>query len=451
MASFDPYAEHAPVRLAPAREDLWRRVPEHLWRRFPEVVPPEMLRSDSLVVAFGFKCNLACSFCLIEDMLDERSGTSLDAFRAFAADAEAMQGIDRIIFSGGEATLERDLAEYVAVARSTPGIRHVRVQTNGTRLKSRDYLRSLIDAGIDEFFVSMHAHDEPTCETVTRRKNSFRDIVAGLENVAASGATLLTNTVMVQQNHAHLSRIVEVVAPLRPARMEFWNLWPRIDHADERGHLVPVSTLAPRLHDALATCGRLEVPASVKWFPACLLGEYRPLLDNSQPTALIDLDYWATTPPHACLFEGVCSEAQSRWHCVGLSHSYVNRFGWEEETLVPLRTSQAGPSGHARPVVGVPVAELRTLALEPGVAFGPFRLEGATREGATLRLHFRSTDGAPFFVELLPRTAREPAFRRTASFDVRHGPSPGLDVVPALEALVAHLARHDRGPPATPA
>ena len=46
---------------------------------------------------------------MIEDMLDAKHGASLEAFRRFVADPEAMRGIRRIIFSGGEATLENEL------------------------------------------------------------------------------------------------------------------------------------------------------------------------------------------------------------------------------------------------------------------------------------------------------------------------------------------------------
>ena len=104
----------------------------------PRSVPPaERWAESSVLVAFAFHCNLACTFCMVEDVLQAYDGTTLESFRRFAERECALRGVRRIVFSGGEVTLARDLAEYIRFARSLPGIEHVRLQTNGTRLADR--------------------------------------------------------------------------------------------------------------------------------------------------------------------------------------------------------------------------------------------------------------------------------------------------------------------------
>lgn len=415
-------------------------IPERLRIAFPNVVPRERLRSDGLLVAFGFRCNLACSFCMVEDLLDHRQGASLEAFRAFAADADAMSGIKRVILSGGEATLEPELLDYVRIARATPGVEHVRIQTNGTRLKSRAFIDSLIDAGVDEFFVSVHAHDEPTAELITRRKNSFKDIVGGLESIAASSAALLTNTVMVSQNHQHLADIVALVAPFKPRAMEFWNLWPRIDPGDSRGHMVPLAELTPRLFEAFDACDRRSVPSVVKWYPRCLLGRFAERLDSSQPTALIDDDYWDSVPAYGCLFEAVCRHSAGTGQCSGLSHAYVHRHGWEERLLQPEivegRPLATPKDGHR----AVKPEWLSSLGLALGQGPEGFRLESAELVGDAVRLVFRTPDARALFrLELLERNDERPCFARTRRFDLRHGPIPTAHEAGARRGLEAFV------------
>src|SRR4051812_35525126 len=96
--------------------------------RGPALAPAEPWWNQSFMVTFAFKCNLACTFCMVEDALEVFAGTSVESFRRFAEDPRALGGATRIIFSGGEVTLAKDLLEYVAIARSLPSIEHVRIQ-----------------------------------------------------------------------------------------------------------------------------------------------------------------------------------------------------------------------------------------------------------------------------------------------------------------------------------
>lgn len=293
--------------------------------------PPEQLRS--LIVTFGFRCNLKCAFCMVEDVLNVYQGTTLGEFRDLIAGGK-IHGYRRVTFSGGEATLESDLLEYVRLARTVDSVERVRIQTNGTRLGKRDYLQSLVDAGVDEFFVSIHGHDGPSCDRITRRRRSFEAILAGIEAVAGvAGPDLYTNTVICNANFRHLHDIVERIAPFQPAGMEFWNLWQRIDPGDTREMSIQVGESAAFVARALERCADLGIPPVVKWFPRCLLGPAGRFLDNSQPNVLIEPEFWDKAPEYSCIFDGVCQDASES--CDGLSHAYVRKFGWEESLLEP--------------------------------------------------------------------------------------------------------------------
>src|SRR5262245_8205163 len=120
--------------MVPSDAAPGRLISPALVARRPDLIPNDYSDTNTLLVTFGFRCNLACVFCMVEDVLDVYKGADLATFRAFLDDREAMRRIRRVTFSGGEATLEREILDYVRLARSVPGVEHVRVQTNATRL-----------------------------------------------------------------------------------------------------------------------------------------------------------------------------------------------------------------------------------------------------------------------------------------------------------------------------
>ena len=393
------------------------------------LVPIERTAAHSVLIAFGFRCNLACTFCMVEDVLGQRPGTDLATFRAFAADPQQTRGIEQIVLSGGEATLEPELLDYIAIARSIPSVRHVRIQTNATRLGAGSLLDELIAAGADEFFVSVHGADEATTAVISQRPGSFAAIRAGLEAIAASKAALYTNTCTVQHNYTQLKEIVRLVAPLQPAGMDFWNLWPRVDHVAMRAQIVPVLELQPHLLMALDACAAAHIPATVKWFPRCLLGRHAACQNDSQPTTLIDKDYWDAVPEYACIWEGVCAHA--RTGCSGLSHAYIETHGWEHTALRPeriggpVRTGLTDPSEgqrEAQKVATSPTvhAWATQLNLDVGAALAGWRVEHVSAHQSGLRW-LLSKDKMQLPVDVRLRDERLPAWQRTPHFDVLHG------------------------------
>ncbi len=438
-----------------------RRPPEQLRKLRPNLYPDAYNASDSLLVAFGFRCNLACTFCMVEDVLDVDKGCDLDSFKRFSADAEAMRGIRRVIFSGGEATMERDLLEYVAHARTLGGIEHVRIQTNATRLRDRRYLRTLLDAGVDEFFVSLHGHDPSSCDEITDRPGSFGRIVEGIAAIAETSATLVTNTVIAQPNYRHLAKIVALVAPHGPRAMEFWNIWPRVTGDGTERMLVRVTEARPHLIEALEAAEAHEIETVVKFYPRCLLGRFEDRQNNTQPTALIDSHYWNRDPRYDCLYSGICDDGDSR--CTGLSHVYVDKFGWEQAELRPSRGGRRfdpTPSEAdveevvPRDVQSAEIGEteglepwLREIGLALGSEISGWKLTHGRIAPDAVRVQLES---GPYKL-LLALTARDesrPCYARTPSFDISHARMSAEArqlVTPVLDSVVERVQTHDPG------
>jgi molybdenum cofactor biosynthesis enzyme MoaA len=289
-------------------------------------------RFEDLTVTVEFHCHSACRFCIVQEGMNRFKGVSEEKLRAAVADNARSKRYRRICFTGGEVTLEKKLFEYLAIARESRSFEHMRLQTNGRLLSDRAFARELVDAGVDEYFVSLHGHDAATQDYISQRPGSFDEALRGIANLAELGVCLMTNTVICAPNVHHLADIVETVRPYKPVRMEFWNYLPMEDYADDRDLIAPMSQVAPELRRALAALQSLGTEARVKYVPRCLLGEHADAHDDAQPDVVIAEKFYDPYPEFACLYEAKCEHSET---CLGLHHPYVTKFGWEEETLCP--------------------------------------------------------------------------------------------------------------------
>lgn len=465
-------AQVAKVPLQPGRyEGVW--IPDPSWSggvvQWDDDEAPRLAHSDSLLITFGFRCNLACEFCIVEDGLDQRfSGISLEQLRAWTAFPELFRGVKRIILSGGEATLESQIFDYIAVARTIPGVEDIRIQTNATRLGRGDLLARLNDAGVTEYFVSVQAHDEPTNAAITKVPGSFKAICRGMEAIAASPARLVTNTVVVERNVEHLRAIVELIAPYEPALISLWNMHLRVDRPDTRQMQVPVGRMQPFLLEALDRADELGVPSTIKWYPRCLLDRHIDKQDDTQPTTLIEPSFWPDAPRYGCVFHRACTEGAKG--CNGLSYPYIETYGWELDVLEPTfmaptdargATGLAATGGDGRDGAPLPLRpdELEALealddrlGLRSWLASAGWAPAQPQRVGDGLRFDLLGADGGlRTWLELAAADDPAPCWWRSASFAWRHGrvqghaPTADEALAELLAGLKAQLEARDDG------
>jgi len=253
-----------------------------------------------------------------------------------------------LILTGAEITLRRDLPELARLARGN-GFDHVRIQTHGMRLADEAYCRELIDAGVDEFFVSVTASDAQSHDEITTVSGSFEKTIRGLENLDAfPHVVALTNTVVTRRSYRHLPGLVDRLGHLRRlVQMEFWNYWP-MSETDEKDLLVSHLEVLPYLKRAICRARELGRSVEVKNFPECLLGSERDALDNRQPKLLIDPAFWQEFRRNGfeqCVHRSVCGAEQ----CLGLNTAYVGKFGWHADDLAPFPKGAVADSGALAP------------------------------------------------------------------------------------------------------
>lgn len=282
-----------------------------------------------------FRCNLKCVHCMIEGTMDRLAPQTFDQFKGLLAHNARTHEWSGLILTGSEITLHRDLALWSRMARDS-GFEHVRIQTHGMRLASPDYCEKLIEAGVDEFFISICTADAATHDAITGIPGSFEKTLRGLQVLDEFDAvTTITNTVVTTQSYRHLPALVRKLARLRKlAQMEFWFYFPMSEH-DEKGLVASHLEVRPYLLEAIHAARALGRGVEVKNFPECLLGGDRGALYNDQPKLFIDPAFWdefVRNGFHECIYREECASTK----CLGLNSAYREKFGDHAAELRPF-------------------------------------------------------------------------------------------------------------------
>lgn len=316
----------------------------------PRIAAPEVWRDHSAYVSLTmeFRCNLHCTHCMIEGTMDWLTPQSEATFDEILAENARDRRWKGIILTGSEITLRGDLTELAGRARAA-GFEHVRIQTHGMHLANPLFCRRLVDAGIDEYFVSVTAATPETHDRIAGVPGSFEKIMRGLENLEEHDVTVITNTVVTRESYRELPALVRRLSHLtRLRQMEFWNFFPMAE-TDTKDLVVRYADLMPFLKEAIAEARENGLAVEVKNVPECLLGTDGDLLVNAQPLLLIDERFWdefSRNGFYRCAHREVCASRK----CLGVNAAYAAKYGWEADILAPIQPSR----NHTRQQQDVP-------------------------------------------------------------------------------------------------
>ena len=180
-------------------------------------------------------CNQKCRFCSNperEATLDfEQARQLIDDF--------VSRGYDGIILTGGEPTLNKELPRMIRYA-SERGL-HSRVITNGQRMADLDYLKTLVDAGLNHVHVSIQTYDERLQAFLSQNQGSLKNALQAVENLGKLGVTVNINTTINHYNANHLDKTVRFLLARFPFIDHFvWNnLDPKMNRASENPDVIP--------------------------------------------------------------------------------------------------------------------------------------------------------------------------------------------------------------------
>jgi len=171
------------------------------------------LRARNRPVLLNFevtmRCNAKCGFCDYWKTPAEAKHSEISDFAEIARRFSPML----VTFTGGEPTLRKDLEEIVASVRKAVRYTYVQMITHGAML-SLDRAKSLWDAGVDQFNISLDYLDER--HDVARGIPGLSAKILALvpEMKAAGIGSVRFNTVIKNDNLDQIMPIVERAAAL---------------------------------------------------------------------------------------------------------------------------------------------------------------------------------------------------------------------------------------------
>lgn len=291
--------------------------------------------SQYVSMTMEFRCNLKCVHCMIEGTMDYLVPESTDGFRKLLEYNRKERSWKGLILTGSEITLMKDLPELAYEAKQS-GFEHIRIQTHGMHLDNKNFSDSLIEAGVDEFFISIAGSDPTSHDAITEIEGSFSRTLKGMEILDQyEHVTCITNTVVTELSYKLLPDIVSNLSHLKQLKqMEFWHYFPMREE-DDKNLIANHMHILPYLKSAIRKAEQFERHVEIKNFPQCLLEGDGGLLLNDQPQLFIDPAFWKQFERNGfyqCKHKEACSSQQ----CLGLNTAYVKKFGWQEQQLHPL-------------------------------------------------------------------------------------------------------------------
>jgi radical SAM protein with 4Fe4S-binding SPASM domain len=161
-------------------------------------------------LALTYRCQNDCPHCYVGRPKDFPEITTEEWKRVIDACWE--QGIPHLTFTGGEATLRPDLAELVRYAEDVGLV--TGLQTNGRRLRDRDYLDQLLVAGLDHIQITLESHDPEIHDAMVGAAGAWQDTVAGIRTVINADVYMMTNTTLTTENVAGIEETIAFAASL---------------------------------------------------------------------------------------------------------------------------------------------------------------------------------------------------------------------------------------------
>lgn len=194
-------------------------------------------------------CNSRCLFCLDADT---PRNVYLDAaeIEAELRRGRDVLGADKVILSGGEATLHPQFPAFVRQARAM-GYERVQTVTNGWKFAERAFYRACMDAGLGEITFSLHGHTAELHDHMTQTQGAFARLMKGMLRALRDpdGPIVNVDVVINKQNVAVLDKIIELSVQAGVTEFDLLHVIPQANAYDNRDELFydPTEHL-PTLH-----------------------------------------------------------------------------------------------------------------------------------------------------------------------------------------------------------
>lgn len=222
----------------------------------------------------GWKCNVECGFCYHIFKDTNRDPEEIEKVKASILAAKA-RGNDTIDFVGpGEPSIVPHIGQLIKFAKDN-GLRTCMI-THGMIGSVR--LGEIIDAGLDDFLISMHGMAETHNKILGNIKGARAGQEKTIRTLKERGRTYRVNYVLNSFNIKDIPEFSQYLVdlPLRPRIINFINFNP---HGEWSGNLKSKDFIAdlreaePILNAAVELLEGAGIGVNIRYYPMCRIAE----------------------------------------------------------------------------------------------------------------------------------------------------------------------------------
>jgi len=293
------------------------------------------------------RCNNNCLFCCDRNAFDgtlKLSKRYLDAYnspyltpKGFMKESRKTDGVDSILFTGGEPTLNKDLLLFIKSARKS-GYKNIGIQTNGRLLNCNNLIVKLLKNGVNELNISIHASNKKIHDALTRSAGSFDQTYKGLCSAVSLKSKyrfrVNTNCTITKLNYRDIADYIKMLQGFDGIDSLVLNTPMYTGNAKKffKQLFIPYSAIAKEVKIAIDRLrGRTVLNIQLSPMPFCLMKGYECFVGRfEQPFEIQDGRSQAISRGtnqvkiKDCLLCRYCN------FCSGIDVLYAKKIGWSE-------------------------------------------------------------------------------------------------------------------------
>jgi len=281
-------------------------------------------------------CNSKCLFCLDSDTPRNVYLSREDVEADLRRGIEELDA-DKVIISGGEASLHPEFPDFIAYAKAI-GYDRVQTVTNGTQFADKDFYERCLQAGLGEITYSLHGHTPELHDYLTQTPGAFKKIMKSIIR-SVRDRRLITNVDVVinKQNVGVLDKIVELAISVGVTEFDLLHVIPQAaayEHRDEMFY--EVREYLPILHKVFRLNRHPRFCIWTNRFPVGYLEGLEDLIQD--PHKMLDEVNGRRFQVRRYLDEGTPLDCREPERC---KHCFIESFCTTMERTV-ARQNQAG-------------------------------------------------------------------------------------------------------------
>lgn len=220
----------------------------------------------------GWKCNVECKFCYHIFKDTDREPEPIDKVKDSIRSAK-LRGNDTIDLVGpGEPTIVPHIGEVIRFAKSLD--LRVCIITHGMIAPKR--LEEILDAGIDDFLISMHGLEERHNDMIGGIKAGRRGQEKTIAALKERGLSFRVNYVLNSENANEVFGFARYIAGHAPRIVNFINFNPHGEwsgNVKSKDFVADLRAVEPLLDSAIDLLESNGIGVNLRYYPMCRISE----------------------------------------------------------------------------------------------------------------------------------------------------------------------------------